>query len=60
MHEYKLEVAGGDVDNDDVDYFDDYGDYGDYDDHTSYLSFFLHSQNFWIIKFTPKEANFLR
>ena len=56
MHEYKLEVAGGDVDNDDVDYFDDYGDYGDYDDHTSYLSFFLHSQNFWRIKFTPKYA----
>ena len=44
----------------DVDYFDDYGDYGDYDDHTSYLSFFLHSQNFWRIKFTPKNANFSR
>ena len=28
--------------------------------HTSYLSFFLHGQNFWIIKFTPKNANFSR
>ena len=27
--------------------------------HTLYLSFFLHSQNFWRIKFTPKNANFL-
>ena len=24
--------------------------------HTSYLSFFLHMQNFWRIKFTPKNA----
>ena len=24
--------------------------------HTSYLSFFLHRQNFWRIKFTPKNA----
>ena len=31
----------------------------DYDDHTWYLSFFLHGQNFWRIKFTPKNANFL-
>ena len=23
--------------------------------HTSYLSFFLHGQNFWRIKFTPKK-----
>ena len=23
-------------------------------EHTSYLSFFLHRQNFWRIKFTPK------
>ena len=23
--------------------------------HTSYLSFFLHKQNFWRIKFTPKK-----
>ena len=23
--------------------------------HTSYLSFFLHEQNFWRIKFTPKK-----
>ena len=23
-------------------------------EHTSYLSFFLHMQNFWRIKFTPK------
>ena len=30
------------------------------DKHTSYLSFFLHGQNFWIIKFTPKNANFSR
>ena len=28
--------------------------------HTSYLSFFLHSQIFWKIKFTPKNANFSR
>ena len=28
--------------------------------HTSYLSFFLHGQNFWRIKFTPKNANFSR
>ena len=27
--------------------------------HTWYLSFFLHWQNFWTIKFTPKNANFL-
>merc|ERR1711952_233417 len=26
--------------------------------HTSYLSFFLHGQNFWIIKFTPKTPIF--
>ena len=25
-------------------------------DHTSYLSFFLHEQNFWRIKFTPKKC----
>ena len=25
--------------------------------HTIYLSFFLHGQNFWRIKFTPKNAN---
>ena len=30
------------------------------DDHTSYLSFFVHGQNFWRIKFTPKNANFSR
>ena len=30
------------------------------DNRTSYLSFFLHGQNFWIIKFTPKNANFSR
>ena len=24
-------------------------------EHTSYLSFFLHGQNFWRIKFTPKK-----
>ena len=29
-------------------------------DHTLYLSFFLHGQNFWRIKFTPKNANFSR
>ena len=29
-----------------------------YSDHTWYLSFFLHWQNFWRIKFTPKNANF--
>ena len=29
-------------------------------DHTSYLSFFLHWQIFWKIKFTPKNANFSR
>ena len=29
-----------------------------HDQHTSYLSFFLHGQNFWRIKFTPKNANF--
>ena len=28
--------------------------------HTWYLSFFLHRQNFWRIKFTPKNANFSR
>ena len=28
--------------------------------HTSYLSFFLHMQNFWRIRFTLKNANFLR
>ena len=28
--------------------------------HTLYLSFFLHGQNFWRIKFTPKNANFSR
>ena len=28
--------------------------------HTWYLSFFLHWQNFWKIKFTLKNANFLR
>ena len=28
--------------------------------HTSYLSFFLHWQNFWKMKFTPKNANFSR
>ena len=28
--------------------------------HTWYLSFFLHWQNFWRIKFTPKNANFPR
>ena len=27
--------------------------------HTWYMSFFLHEQNFWRIKFTPKNANFL-
>ena len=27
----------------------------EYFDHTSYLSFFLHEQNFWRIKFTPKK-----
>ena len=33
------------------------GDDGVDDDHTSYLSFFfLHRQNFWRIKFTPKNA----
>ena len=26
--------------------------------HTSYLSFFLHEQNFWRIKFTPKMPIF--
>ena len=26
--------------------------------HTSNLSFFLHGQNFWRIKFTPKNAYF--
>ena len=36
--------------------------FGDNDDvdHTLYLSFFLHGQNFWRIKFTPKNANFSR
>ena len=29
-------------------------------DHTLYLSFFLHGQNFWRIKFTPKNANISR
>ena len=29
-------------------------------EHTSYLSFFLHGQHFWRIKFTPKNANFSR
>ena len=28
--------------------------------HTWYLSFFLHKQNLWRIKFTPKNANFSR
>ena len=28
--------------------------------HTCYLSFFLHWQNFWRIRFTPKNANFSR
>ena len=28
--------------------------------HTWYLSFFLHCQNFWRIKFTPKNATFSR
>ena len=28
--------------------------------HTRYLSFFLHGQNFWKIKCTPKNANFSR
>ena len=28
--------------------------------HTLYLSFFLHGQIFWQIKFTPKNANFSR
>ena len=28
--------------------------------HTSNLSFLLHGQNFWRIKFTPKNANFSR
>ena len=28
--------------------------------HTLYLSFFLHGQNFWRIKFTQKNANFSR
>ena len=28
--------------------------------HTSYLSFFLHKQNFWRIKFTPKKTRKLR
>ena len=28
--------------------------------HTLYLSFFLHGQNFWRKKFTPKNANFSR
>ena len=28
--------------------------------HTWYLSFFLHWQNFWRKKFTPKNANFSR
>ena len=28
--------------------------------HTWYLSFFLHGQNFWRKKFTPKNANFSR
>ena len=28
--------------------------------HTLYLSIFLHGQNFWRMKFTPKNANFLR
>ena len=30
------------------------------EDHTLYLSFFLHWQNFWKTKFTPKNANFSR
>ena len=30
------------------------------DKHTSNLSFLLHGQNFWRIKFTPKNANFSR
>ena len=28
--------------------------------HTSYLSFILHEQSFWRIKFTPKNTNFSR
>ena len=32
----------------------------DYPRHTSNLSFLLHGQNFWRIKFTPKNANFSR
>ena len=28
--------------------------------HTLYLSSFLNGQNFWRIKFTPKNANFSR
>ena len=28
--------------------------------HTLYLSFFLHGQNIWRIKFTPENANFSR
>ena len=29
-------------------------------EHTWYLSYFLHGQKFWRIKFTPKNANFSR
>ena len=34
--------------------------YESYHTHTWYLSFFLHGQNFWRIKFTPKNANLSR
>ena len=38
----------------------DGGEGGEGGELTSYLSFFLHGQNFWRIKFTPKNANFSR
>ena len=40
-------------------YYEDRGGKG-IDAHTSYLSFFLHEQNFWRIKFTPKKTRKLR
>ena len=40
LHEYKLEVAGGDVDNDDVDHFDDDGDCVDYEDYNVYSTIY--------------------
>ena len=56
LHERELD-DGWECDHDN-DQHDPGGYWGG--EHTWYLSFFLHWQNFWRIKFTPKKTNFSR